>query len=558
MSVTNGQPANAATFNAAFLSRTTDSDTTAKIDLLNSDLVNSGPTLLNIQREMNKLNSFLGSAINTGPTTTPTWINNDIGLSSDTVKLRADNLTAEFNSATGHAHSGAAGDGGLVSSLNLSNFNKYFSDWQSSSFTGAGGLSDDVTTVFSAETPGGGASAVGVPTTAPYNKLELRTYPSEDQIETAGGRKVYGRLTEAAGTWTLTYYYKDSSGVETAYSLPTQDILLYWREVFDASTRPTFGTNEGFIGSLDATADIVDATASQAGRVSISAQTFGGEKTFADGAVFQKAISTEKSDVAAGGSIAALTSTYSFVRITGTGPTDIQGITAPLTAKRIIIHNASSDDVFLKEEDAGASAANRFTLPDGADITIAQYSSAEVIYDLSAARWKIASSGSGGGGSSGFQESLGTGDGVTTTFGPLSQAPVSEASIIVSLDGLIIEDSLWSLSGSDIVFSTAPASNQGVYVWYLSNGTAAPISLTTGAVYVEEHLLTSGEITAKEFTLTNTPVSSTTVAVHLVGGSVQLKTIDYIVTGGNKINWSGLSLDGLLTAGDYLVVTYVY
>ncbi len=475
----------------------------------------------------------------------------------DTHKEALKKLADKFDPTSGHKHTGTTGDAPPVSASDLDNFNNFFSDWQTDTFAGAVGFDDDVTSVFSALTPGGGPSSFGIPTTAPYNKTELRTSPSEDQIETPDGRKVYGRLTESSGTWTLTYYYEDSLGVETAYSLPSQDIRIYWREVFSAATRPTFGTTEGFIGSLDATADVVDASVTQRGAVSTGTQSFAGVKTFSDGAVFEKSISTEKTDVSAGGSIAALTSTYSFVRITGTGPTTIQGVTAPSTAKRIVVHNASNDDVVLSDEDAGATAANRFTLVDGNDITIAQYSSAEIIYDLSAARWKVASSGSGTG-SSGYQESLGTGDGVTTTFGPLSQLPVSEASIEVYLNSLIIEDSLWSLSGSDIVFSTAPAASQNVYVWYLTTGAAAPISLTTGAVYVDEHQVTAGEITAKEFTLTNTPVSASTVALFYVGGSVQLKTIDYIVTGGNKINWSGLGLESLLIAGDYLVVTYVY
>lgn len=444
----------------------------------------------------------------------------------------------------------------MISAAVLADFNNYFSDFQTDTFASAAGLNDNVTTVFSAETPGGGVAAVGVPTTAPYNKVELRTSPGEDQIEEPGGRKVYGRVTESSGTWTLTYYYEDSLGVETAYSLPTQDIRLYWREVFSASTRPTFGTTEGFIGSLDATADVVDATATQPGKVNITAQTFGGIKTFQDGAQVRQ-FSLEKFDVASGGTVTALSSTYSFVRLTGVSVTELQGVVASPRATRLLIYNDSSGDLTIKHQNAGATAANRIITTDGNDLTISEDQSVEFIYDLTTSRWLVISTAGSGSGQA-KQESIGTGDGITTSFGPLTFTPTSEDSIIVYVDGIIENTANWSYSGGNIMFSVAPAAAQTIYVWYLTGGSSTPLPTPSGIFKVEFRTLTSGEASAKQLTLLNTPASASDVLVDVIGGTSQEYSVDYTISA-DVLDWNGLGMDSLpLAAGDKLRVAYIY
>lgn len=119
MSVSNGSRANQTTFNNAFLSRTTDSNTVGKVDLENVD-AESGASIENVQRELNALNSFTGKTVNSDEDETPTWTSNDVGTSGDDLKDRAEALSAEFNATTGHAHSGVAGDGGPIDSANVS------------------------------------------------------------------------------------------------------------------------------------------------------------------------------------------------------------------------------------------------------------------------------------------------------------------------------------------------------------------------------------------------------------------------------------------------------
>jgi hypothetical protein len=70
---------------------------------------------------------------------------------------------------------------------------------------------------------------------------------------------------------------------------------------------------------------------------------------------------------------------------------------------------------------------------------------------------------------------------------------------------------------------------------------------------LEYRTLTGGEITAKQLTLAFTPASA--VIFDVITGVAQQETVDFSVTG-NIISWSGLALDGVLTAGDVLRLQY--
>lgn len=75
------------------------------------------------------------------------------------------------------------------------------------------GLSDVVTTLFAAELPGGGTAVAGVVTAAPLNYTRLLDQAGDEILHNTGAR-MYGRLTEAAGVWTLAYHYVDAAGAE--------------------------------------------------------------------------------------------------------------------------------------------------------------------------------------------------------------------------------------------------------------------------------------------------------------------------------------------------------
>jgi hypothetical protein len=74
----------------------------------------------------------------------------------------------------------------------------------------------------------------------------------------------------------------------------------------------------------------------------------------------------------------------------------------------------------------------------------------------------------------------------------------------------------------------------------------------------EVHTITGGEATSKSFTLAHTPLSVSDVTVMIIGsGSVQEYGVDYTITT-NTFSWTGLGLDGVLTTGDKVFLSYFY
>lgn len=282
MSVTNGQLANQTTFNNAFVSRTqttpASNSVTGIIKLANTTDPNSGAAFDNTQQYINEIADSDGT-VGTSDATRKVYSSSNIVASGDSRKIAIGKIDAEFDAITGHNHDGSPGSGGPVSAATLTDFNNYLSQWQTFTISPAVGLDDDVSTQLTGKTPGGGVSTAGVITTGSYNKCELRVLSDETFIEDANGQRVYGRLTESASVWTLTYYTNEA-GVETAHTLSSQNIRVYFREVFTMETRPTIQDDGGLIGSLDMTADIAEASATQKGLVTTGPQTIAGNKTF--------------------------------------------------------------------------------------------------------------------------------------------------------------------------------------------------------------------------------------------------------------------------------------
>jgi hypothetical protein len=277
MAVSDGQPVNASVTNAAYLSRTVDSDTVAKITLDDPDVV-SGDTINNAQRYINEIADSDGTD-GEGDATRKQYSSNNVVTDGDDRKTAIGKLDGEFDVSTGHDHDGV--NSKAVSAANLDNFNNLFAEFQVGEENGVSGLTYDISADFAAKSPGGDSNTAGVITTAPNNRVELIDNSNGGEIEDGSGRRVYARLTESSGTWTLSFYVNDA-GVETAYNLPSTDISYLYREVFTAETRPTIPASLGLFDSLNVTADVVDATPSQPGKVNTGAQSFGGVKEFVD------------------------------------------------------------------------------------------------------------------------------------------------------------------------------------------------------------------------------------------------------------------------------------
>lgn len=74
--------------------------------------------------------------------------------------------------------------------------------------------------------------------------------------------------------------------------------------------------------------------------------------------------------------------------------------------------------------------------------------------------------------------------------------------------------------------------------------------------YVVETITLNGtDITNKYVTLAATPITASKTRLTVIGGPEQAYTADFTVST-NQLSWSGLSLDGVLEAGDKLVITY--
>lgn len=394
MSVSNGQLANATTFNGAFLSRTVNTSTVGTVTLNNTSDINSGAQITNLQRAVNEIFNAVGMT-GEGDASRNDYSSNNYVSNGSSRKIAIGQLDAAFDTSTGHDHDGI--NSKALSAENLAGLNYYRAEWielslvltsqiESFNFIGntgsqydvsgpglsiilannigyawlnvtdganiqtdpggvgtavqvdilsadtgddiankikteidlaalsgidstsvtiadlqitydagdatpdgngndtfciftllqngigagpASGTSTDVSSVFLGQTPSGSSINAGVVTDAPNNRVEIRNYESQTFIEDAEGQKVYGRLTESAGVWTLSYYTLEA-GVETAHNLSSQNITIYYREVFTLATVPTFGVDAGVLGTLDLTNDIVYATETIAGKVLLS------------------------------------------------------------------------------------------------------------------------------------------------------------------------------------------------------------------------------------------------------------------------------------------------
>jgi len=266
MSVTNGNTANATTFNNAFVSRTVDTSTVGVLTLNNTSDVDSGAIINNTQQSINELFDASGVA-GQDDLTRNDYSSNNVVSNGQSRKVAIGVIDAAFDPTTGHDHDGV--NSKQISAASLSGINQFRADWSQETLVAASGLTFDVTSVFSLSTPGGSTLTAGVVTDPPLNKVEIRTDTGLEYVEDAGGQRVYGRLTEAAGTWTLSFFTLES-GIETAHSLSSQNITIAYREVFTLASLPTFGSDVGVLATFDLTNDIIPATATVAGKVTLN------------------------------------------------------------------------------------------------------------------------------------------------------------------------------------------------------------------------------------------------------------------------------------------------
>jgi hypothetical protein len=279
--VSNGQVANETTFDNSFMARNGDTSTIGKVGLLNADTL-SGATTDNAQRELNSEASYSGRTMGAVKDVTPTWTDASVGSGADDLTERAEALTAEFNPASGHTHDGS--DSALISAVDLANVRLRGYLVQGTNLLAVTGTSLVVTTQLTGKTPSTNTTTKGVVVASTNNQVVLRDKNTTDDIVSPAGDRVYGRITESAGVWTLSFY-TDIAGVETAFALSAQDVSWFYEELFSPTVDAPVYSDLKNIPSDNATQDVVDASATQRGLVNTSAQSWTGIKNFLTGII---------------------------------------------------------------------------------------------------------------------------------------------------------------------------------------------------------------------------------------------------------------------------------
>ena len=175
----------------------------------------------------------------------------------------------------------------------------------------------------------------------------------------------------------------------------------------------------------------------------------------------------------------------SLIRLNAAATSTITGLAGGTAGRMVFIHNVSGFEITFEAESVSSTAANRFAVTN--DITIQDNEVALVQYDGTESRWRLVTSSSGSGGaveSTNVVVRNYTGDDVTTTFA-LGATPTGETVVFVFQDGVFQNNTEWTLSGSDLTFSTAPAT--GVLIEtrtcdVLSIGTPSDNTVTTAKI----------------------------------------------------------------------------
>lgn len=267
MPVINGQGVNSAITNPAFLDAQVDDFAEGKIGLHNTEIV-SGPFIENVQGLANNLRITTGATELTAGTT---YSSQKRITNGQNHQVALGNLDSAFHETTGHAHTGVAGDGPPIGASSLSNVPLKGYIAQGIDITPITGLSTDVSLLLAGKTPSTSPLVPGVVVNAPENKIVIRQGPpslnTNDPYVDGFGNIVYGRLTELAGVWTLSYYV-EIAAVETPYNfLVASGIRWYYQELFNPMVNPPVYSEFASIPSDNTTASVVDATTAVKGKV---------------------------------------------------------------------------------------------------------------------------------------------------------------------------------------------------------------------------------------------------------------------------------------------------
>lgn len=500
MGVVNGSAVSAEVTNPAFLDANADDTALGKIDLANIDPLVSGPTCFNIQREINSLNAYTGRPSAGAYNLKPTFTNSQGFTALQDIVSRSEALSAKFNSSTGHAHDGSAGNGAPISAASVSSVPLKGYVIQGADLASITGTSVNVSALFVSATPSNSPTVSGVVVNAPENKEILRqaTGSSQNDVFTDSlGNVVYGRLTESSGVWTL-FFYVDIAGTETAYSFTSKSIRWYYQKLFNPLLNPPVYSEFANIPSDNITQDIIDATTSNKGKVLLSS-------------VVSSEVGTTSTSGTANGTVASADHAHKGIHA-------VQEFSEGVNVYGDIVLKGSGSTTITR-------SGNTFTVTAGGGLIPVQESPPE------------------------------TPNGVLAAF-TLTYPPYSSDSLLAFVDGVERFKTEWSIAGTALTFGAGfiPGAGQDVKFYYFKSD-----SIVTAAVSpkVEYRTVTSPEATAKSLSLANTPTMSSQIVIDQIGGGPAFYGDDFILSG-STVSWSGLGLDGFVSAGDKLRIQYFY
>src|SRR5271166_5793023 len=168
MGVLDGQNVDQAVTNPAFINKNIDD---VMPNQLGFNRLASGSSIADIQAAVNKLYTATGvseSQTGTVYNATASTINN-----GDPYQTALTKLANKFDPATGHHHTGAAGDGPLLTGSSFGSIPLLGYIEQGTTFTAGTGTSDNVTSLMTGKMSSSGPTVLGVCTIAPQNKCRM-------------------------------------------------------------------------------------------------------------------------------------------------------------------------------------------------------------------------------------------------------------------------------------------------------------------------------------------------------------------------------------------------
>jgi hypothetical protein len=296
MGIVDGQAVDAANSNPAWLAAIVDDTALGIIGFANVAAV-SGAAIVNTQALQNA-NRLATGADETDDTVARTYSSAPGPVPTGTLTDLEDHRVSLINLAKkyfgtsgggGHVHDGTDGEGAKIESVNLSSVPLSGVFVNAADLSTITGTSTVVTTELTGKSPSTGQTVLGVVVNAPNNKAILRHAAGGAQentpIEDVDGDQVFGRVTEAAGVWTLTYF-ADKSGVETSHNFTgATDIRWYYQELYnsmDPAQWPVY-SELAIIPSDNAAQDVPTATTTVQGKTQL-ATTAGADVTTAGAA----------------------------------------------------------------------------------------------------------------------------------------------------------------------------------------------------------------------------------------------------------------------------------